>query len=309
MIGDCLPPMCVNPEMGTCCMYCPQGDNCALPSGEVIPAGKTVERDGVRCQCSAPVTFFGARYNPTAVCVAIANTTPAPPPPPTPPKLPPTTFLLAPPPPTSPRLPPTITLLAPPPPTTTLPAPPPSGCWTPEGDVLLPGQQKTYPSRYSCTIYECDADGQLQQMIGDCLPPMCVNPEMGTCCMYCPQGDNCALPSGEVIPAGKTVERDGIRCQCSAPVPFFGASYNPTAVCVAIANTTPAPPPPPTRKVVPDDEAEKKARKKARKLARRKKIAEMKKRRKAEKRKAKQEKRERKRNARKMKALQKQKNE
>nr|KAG5697326.1 hypothetical protein BaRGS_004992 [Batillaria attramentaria] len=241
--GDCLPPMCVDPVQGSCCLYCPNGNNCRLPSGKVLSADDVAEDSGMLCRCpEQDWSGFGGGWGDDlskAICerepTTIPFTTTSP--------IPPTTTQFTTPSPTS------LTTT----PVTTTPA----GCVTERGDYLLPGEDKSYRDYASCTIYECDLSGEVHIMIGDCMPPACVDPVQGSCCMYCPDGNNCRLPSGEIIPANEEVYVDGAMCKCPEQTYIFGGVDEALtdAICGTPPQTTfPPPPPPPPASTSPTPE-------------------------------------------------------
>lgn len=161
MYMDCLPPMCVDyVTRDGCCYTCPHGQNCRIPSGEIIT--DPVERDGMRCECprqSYSLPGVPSAIYSTAICTPTST-------------IPVTT-------------------------TTTTPTTP-FGCVTDDGRHIPLGQSVTDLEPGACRICECGREG-LTCMYGDCLAPMCVDYVRSGCCYRCPNGPNCRLPSGEII--------------------------------------------------------------------------------------------------------------
>nr|AJA37884.1 C-type lectin [Littorina littorea] len=130
-----------------------------------------------------------------------------------------------------------------------------AGCVTIEGDQLAAGESKTYASDWSCVTYRCEKSGDLFYLIGHCFErPRCVDPERrpGDCCRSCPNGENCRVPSGKVIPAGQDVMDGGVSCRCpKLDWNNYDHNQDPTkAECGAditpTAGPTSTPPPPRT---------------------------------------------------------------
>ncbi|PVD30736.1 hypothetical protein C0Q70_10011 [Pomacea canaliculata] len=119
--------------------------------------------------------------------------------------------------------------------TTTTPAPTTAPtipeCVTDTGIHLQVGESHKDFGEGWCRICECTFEG-LTCIHGDCLPPMCVDYIRGDCCYYCPNGQNCRLPSGELITG--PVELDGMSCKCPEQeyyLPGVPADRHTIAIC------------------------------------------------------------------------------
>ncbi|KAK7483947.1 hypothetical protein BaRGS_00024831 [Batillaria attramentaria] len=124
----------------------------------------------------------------------------------------------------------------------------PPTCTTPGGQTLFPGQEVTEECRYCY----CESHWGLTCYYFDCRSPMCVDAYRppGACCWECPTGNNCRiLSTGEVIPAGEPVERDGMLCECPPQDDFLPGRLveeNYIALCTRVTTMPPTTAPPTT---------------------------------------------------------------
>lgn len=109
----------------------------------------------------------------------------------------------------------------------------PKGCFTAGQHLEIGGRVQELGSGW-CRICTCTQQG-LSCMIGDCVAPMCVDYVRSGCCYHCPNGQNCRLPSGEVISGA--VERDGMLCECPktlSSIPGAPSDRYTTAICTLL---------------------------------------------------------------------------
>ncbi|KAK7110125.1 kielin/chordin-like protein [Littorina saxatilis] len=251
---DCVLAMCVDRESvpGQCCDTCPNGFNCRTPQGTVIAMHQSIVENGMNCSCPIFDPGYGmgspggGGANPQAVCFPQAPTTL---PPPT--TLPhPTT----PPPPAGCRLYNGTVLKGVKPgdkvdlgpckfcncgerwevycamyrcaraPCSNAVVPKgkccsecPNGpdCTRSDGSVvkdLKPGDRVTN----GCETCTCDKYGKAMCYWMACMLPLCADAVVpkGGCCAKCPNGENCKLKSGKLLPVGKTVKENGVSCTC-----------------------------------------------------------------------------------------------
>ncbi|XP_070174377.1 uncharacterized protein [Littorina saxatilis] len=128
-------------------------------------------------------------------------------------------------------------------------APAAANCTADDGSVIPHGKDKLYPAETSCTILRCTDHG-LDRLVAECEAPRCVQPRRkpGACCLTCPDGFNCLLPTGEILDASSAFTIDTTRCVCPTITTGLGWDQDlALAVCQPVT-TTPAPttPPPPS---------------------------------------------------------------
>lgn len=105
------------------------------------------------------------------------------------------------------------------------------GCVSPTGMHMPVGKEITLPQPGMCHKCRCDKTGLFCFNVY-CMAPMCVDFIRPGCCYECPKGQNCQLPTGEII--SYPVVRGGMRCECPQPdydIPGFPAIEDITAIC------------------------------------------------------------------------------
>ncbi|ESO97216.1 hypothetical protein LOTGIDRAFT_174500 [Lottia gigantea] len=92
-----------------------------------------------------------------------------------------------------------------------------------------------------CRPLQC-IEGEVPLLIIECVNAPCADYEVqsGDCCATCPNGPNCRLPDGTLMPGDETRTLvDGRDCFCLRSYSFGIRPRNPDAMCINVPIQTP----------------------------------------------------------------------